>query len=83
MVSLIFAAGIFTGILSETGMVEAMSKEVVGIIPPALGPYMAPITAMISLPATFYISNDAFYFRSWPKQARITVSHQRRSPAHR
>ncbi|WP_288502744.1 citrate:proton symporter, partial [uncultured Pseudomonas sp.] len=27
---LIFAAGIFTGILSGTGMVEAMSKEVVG-----------------------------------------------------
>ena len=38
VVSLIFAAGIFTGILGGTGMVEAMSKEVVGVIPPALGP---------------------------------------------
>lgn len=66
VVSLIFAAGIFTGILSGTGMVEAMSKEVVGFIPPALGPYMAPITAALSLPFTFFISNDAFYFGMLP-----------------
>jgi CitMHS family citrate-Mg2+:H+ or citrate-Ca2+:H+ symporter len=66
VVSLIFAAGIFTGILGGTGMVEAMSKEVVGVIPPELGPYMAPITALLSLPFTFFISNDAFYFGMLP-----------------
>ena len=66
VVSLIFAAGIFTGILSGTGMVEAMSKEIVGFIPPAMGPYMAPITALLSLPFTFFISNDAFYFGMLP-----------------
>jgi CitMHS family citrate-Mg2+:H+ or citrate-Ca2+:H+ symporter len=66
VVSLIFAAGIFTGILGGTGMVEAMSKEVVGAIPPAFGPYMAPITAALSLPFTFFISNDAFYFGMLP-----------------
>jgi len=48
VVSLIFAAGIFTGVLSGTGMVEAMSRSVVAIIPPQLGPYMAPITAALS-----------------------------------
>jgi CitMHS family citrate-Mg2+:H+ or citrate-Ca2+:H+ symporter len=66
VVSLIFAAGIFTGILSGTGMVEAMSRSVVAVIPPALGPYMAPITAVLSLPFTFFISNDAFYFGVLP-----------------
>ena len=66
VVSLIFAAGIFTGILGGTGMVEAMSKEVVGVIPPALGPYRAPITALLSMPFTFFISNDAFYFGMLP-----------------
>ena len=66
VVSLIFAAGIFTGILGGTGMVEAMSKEVVGMIPPVMGPYMAPITAALSLPFTFFISNDAFYFGMLP-----------------
>lgn len=66
VVSLIFAAGIFTGILSGTGMVDAMSRAVVGVIPPVLGPYMAPITAALSLPFTFFISNDAFYFGMLP-----------------
>ena len=36
------------------------------MIPPALGPYMAPITAALSLPFTFFISNDAFYFGMLP-----------------
>jgi citrate-Mg2+:H+ or citrate-Ca2+:H+ symporter, CitMHS family len=62
VVSLIFAAGIFTGILAGTGMLDAMAKSMLGLIPPALGPYLAPITALASLPFTFFVSNDAFYF---------------------
>lgn len=63
---LIFAAGIFTGILSGTHMVDAMAATVTSNIPPALGPYLAPITALISAPFTFFISNDAFYFGMLP-----------------
>jgi CitMHS family citrate-Mg2+:H+ or citrate-Ca2+:H+ symporter len=66
MVSLVFAAGVFTGILSGTGMVEAMPKSLLALIPPSMGPYMAPITAALSLPMTFFISNDAFYFGVLP-----------------
>ncbi len=62
MVALIFSAGIFTGVLTGTGMVEAMPRALLALIPPELGPWMAPITAAISLPMTFFISNDAFYF---------------------
>lgn len=63
---LIFAAGIFTGILSGTKMVDAMASSVLGVIPPQLGPYIAPITALLSIPFTFLISNDAFYFGMLP-----------------
>ena len=66
VVSLIFAAGIFTGILSGTGMVEAMSRSLLAVIPDALGPYLAGITALVSLPFTFFMSNDAFYFGVLP-----------------
>ncbi|MDB5705553.1 MAG: citN [Sphingomonas bacterium] len=65
-VSLIFAAGIFTGILSGTKMVDAMAASVTNIIPASLGPYMAPITALVSIPFTVLISNDAFYFGMLP-----------------
>jgi citrate-Mg2+:H+ or citrate-Ca2+:H+ symporter, CitMHS family len=63
---LVFAAGIFTGILSGTKMVDAMSASVVSAIPSSWGPFMAPITALISAPFTFFISNDAFYFGMLP-----------------
>ena len=66
MVALIFAAGVFTGILAGTGMVEAMPKSLLALISPQVGPYMAPITAALSLPMTFFISNDAFYFGVLP-----------------
>jgi CitMHS family citrate-Mg2+:H+ or citrate-Ca2+:H+ symporter len=66
VVSLIFAAGIFTGILSNTGMVEAMSRSFLAIIPDAWGPYLAVITAIASMPFTFFMSNDAFYFGVLP-----------------
>ena len=66
VVSLIFAAGIFTGILSGTGMVEAMSRSLLAVLPDAMGPYLADITALVSLPFTFFMSNDAFYFGVLP-----------------
>ncbi|HHW4681517.1 MAG TPA: CitMHS family transporter [Xylella taiwanensis] len=66
VVSLIFAAGIFTGILSNTGMVDAMSRSFLALIPDSLGPYLAVITAIASMPFTFFMSNDAFYFGVLP-----------------
>jgi CitMHS family citrate-Mg2+:H+ or citrate-Ca2+:H+ symporter len=74
-VSLIFAAGIFTGILSGTKMVDAMAASVTDIIPPALGPYMAPITALVSIPFTVLISNDAFYFGMLPVLGQTGVQY--------
>jgi CitMHS family citrate-Mg2+:H+ or citrate-Ca2+:H+ symporter len=66
VVGLIFAAGIFTGILSGTGMVDAMSKSLLAVIPEAMGPYLAVITALVSMPFTFFMSNDAFYYGVLP-----------------
>ncbi|RAI59420.1 CitMHS family transporter [Roseicella frigidaeris] len=66
VVSLIFAAGVFTGILSGTGMVEAMARSVTAVIPDSAGRFIPLITALVSIPFTFLISNDAFYFGILP-----------------
>lgn len=71
----IFAAGVFTGILSGTHMVDAMATSVTSAVPPSLGPYLAPITALISIPFTFLISNDAFYFGILPILATTGASY--------
>lgn len=73
--SLIFAAGIFTGILSGTGMVDAMAKSLLAIIPPSFGPYLAVFTALVSLPFTFFMSNDAFYFGILPVIAQTAANY--------
>lgn len=66
VVSVIFAAGVFTGILNGAGMTDAMARSVVDVIPPELGRYMAPIAGLVSMPFTFFISNDAFFFGILP-----------------
>lgn len=66
VVALIFAAGVFTGILTGTGMVDAMSSSLLAVIPEAWGPHLAVITAIASMPFTFFISNDAFYYGVLP-----------------
>jgi len=81
MVSLVFAAGVFTGILSGTGMVEAMPKSLLALIPPSMGPYLASITAVISLPGTFFVSNDAFYFGVLPVLAEAASHYGIGKPA--
>ncbi len=70
VVGLIFAAGVFTGILSGTKMVDAIAESVVHLVPPALGPYLAVVTGVLSIPFTFFISNDAFYFGVLPVLAK-------------
>jgi len=70
VVSLIFAAGIFVGILQGTKMVDAIALSVIAAVPESLGPYLAIVTGLLSIPFTFFISNDAFYFGVVPVLAK-------------
>ncbi|WP_144934424.1 CitMHS family transporter [Pseudomonas alabamensis] len=69
-IAIFLAAGILAGILSGTGMVDAMSKSFLDMLPESWGPYMAPITALASIPGTFFMSNDAFYYGVLPVLAK-------------
>ena len=73
VVSLIFAAGIFVGILSGTKMVDAMANSVIAMVPDWMGPYMAVVAALLSIPFTFFVSNDAFYFGILPILAKTAA----------
>jgi CitMHS family citrate-Mg2+:H+ or citrate-Ca2+:H+ symporter len=73
VVALIFAAGIFVGILSGTKMVDAIAHSVIASIPPWMGPYLAIVTGLLSIPFTFFISNDAFYFGIVPILAKAAA----------
>jgi len=72
---LILCAGAFTGILNGTGMVDAMGHALIAMIPPQAGPYMAIVTGLLSLPLTFLMSNDAYYFGVLPILARTAAAY--------
>ena len=66
VVAMVFAAAVLVGVLEGTGMVTAMAQAIVSVVPPALGPWFAVITGLLSMPFTFFMSNDAFYFGVLP-----------------
>ncbi|MCS3780504.1 CitMHS family transporter [Tsukamurella ocularis] len=74
VVGMVFAAAVLTGVFKGTGMVDAVAAWVTGIIPSSMGPHLAVITGILSIPFTFLMSNDAFYFGILPVLSE-TASH--------
>lgn len=66
VVGMVFAASVLTGVMNGTGMVKAMAGWLVQIIPDFMGPFMAVIAGLLSIPLTFIMTNDAFYFGVLP-----------------
>ncbi|NRG45520.1 CitMHS family transporter [Bacillus sp. CRN 9] len=62
VVSLVFASGIFTGIMNGTEMVDAMATALVEVIPEQLGNQLPLITAITSMPFTYFMANDPYYY---------------------
>ncbi|MFF1509394.1 CitMHS family transporter [Streptomyces sp. NPDC058326] len=72
---MVFAAAVFTGVLTGTGMVKHMADWLVGAIPEGMGPHMALVTGVLSLPLTYFMSNDGFYFGVLPVLAEAGAAH--------
>ncbi|WP_088034892.1 CitMHS family transporter [Evansella clarkii] len=66
VISIIFAAGIFTGILSGTEMIDAMAVALVNVIPENAGGFMAVLVAVTSMPLSLIFTPDAYYFGVLP-----------------
>ncbi|MEV0601464.1 citrate:proton symporter [Streptomyces sp. NPDC050315] len=72
---MVFAAAVFTGVLTGTGMVEHMARWLVGNVPDAMGPHMGLVTGLLSIPLTYFMSNDGFYFGIVPILAEAGAAH--------
>ncbi|MEU5113699.1 citrate:proton symporter [Streptomyces longwoodensis] len=72
---MVFAAAVFTGVLQGTGMVDHMATWLVDNIPTGLGPHMAVVTGVLSIPLTYFMSNDGFYFGILPVLAEAGQAH--------
>ncbi|AYA27783.1 citrate:proton symporter [Rhodococcus rhodochrous] len=75
VVAMVFAAAVLTGVFQGTGMVESMALWLTGVVPDSLGPFLAVITGLLSIPMTFFMTNDAFYFGVLPVLAETAAQY--------
>ena len=75
VVAMVFAAGIFMGVMGGSKMVDAMAKSLIAAIPTSMGPHMSFISAFLSLPGTFFLTNDAYYFGVLPVLAKAAATY--------
>lgn len=66
MAGILLAAGVFTGILKESGMIAAMAERAIEIIPAGAGGKMPLILAILSMPLSFVFDPNSFYFGFLP-----------------
>jgi CitMHS family citrate-Mg2+:H+ or citrate-Ca2+:H+ symporter len=72
--TMIFAAGVFTGVLAGTGMIEAMARALVGLVPAGAGGALPTLVAVTSMPASLVFTPDAYYFGVLPVLAETSAA---------
>ncbi|MDA1094754.1 MAG: SLC13 family permease [Acidobacteria bacterium] len=66
MVALILAAGVFAGVLRESGMLGAMGQSLVATLPAGLTSHLAVPMAVLAMPLSLAFDPDSFYFGVLP-----------------
>ena len=64
--AMIFAAGVFTGVLTGTGMIGQMAEAMVEVLPDSVGGHLPVIVAVTGMPLSLVFTPDAYYFGVLP-----------------
>jgi len=74
MVAIIFAAGAFLGILSESGMLKAIAVDLIRILPSTWIGSLHIVVGMLGVPLDLFTSTDAYYFALLPIIQEVTAT---------
>ena len=66
MSSTLFAAGVFLGMLEESGLMEHMATILASMLPQALGPFLPILIGILSVPLTLVFCTDAYFYGLLP-----------------
>lgn len=66
MAAVIVAAAVFLGVLNKSGMLDAVAKSLLVVMPDAVGPHLHLIVGAFGVPMDMLTSTDAYYFSILP-----------------
>ncbi|MBM7540204.1 SLC13 family permease [Amphibacillus cookii] len=66
MIMILFAVGVFLGVIQGTGMIESMANSIILALPDAVGPYIHIVVSIFSVPLILFLGTDSFYFGMMP-----------------
>lgn len=66
MASILLAAGVFTGVMKDTGMLKAMATFVAANVPASMAEHIPFVLGLVSMPLSLLFDPDSFYFGVLP-----------------
>lgn len=75
MVAVLFAAGAFTGLMRESGMLSAVAQTGADLVPGAAADAMPLIVAVLAMPLSLLFDPDSFYFGVLPILGQVAELH--------
>lgn len=75
MVMILFSIGMFVGVMKDSGMMNAMTDTMVGLLPESMGSHFNFIISLLSVPLSMVIGSDAVYMVATPIFSQISIAY--------